>query len=84
MNLPEEIRGPLAQAAGAAVGMLFQQAEAVVSEATGRRVKISTGPVGQIVISPEETGKDPAPTFLHLALPLLLGSVAINLGRAKE
>ena len=78
-----DIQEQFRSVATAAAAQCIVGVEGFVSEAIGQPVSISSGPAGQIVISPKSNRlpKRPEKTALNLALPTLLGAALINLGK---
>ncbi len=81
MNLPPQIRSQIKAtvqtAAEVAAMAAAARANEFVSAAVGKNVAVSSGPVGQIVISPRSRVRNPALGAGEILLPVLIGSAAL-------
>ena len=85
MNLPPDIATHLQHAASEALVRALSGVEGFVSQAVGEDVALTSGPAGQIVISPKSKRlpKNPAKKAGHLLLPLLIGSAVLQLSKRQ-
>ncbi len=85
MTLPPEIAAHLQHASGVALARAIEGMEGFVSSAVGQPISITSGPAGQIVVTPKtkRLPKNPARPAGNILLPLLIGSAVMALSKRE-